>query len=154
MTQKGGLYNDGTIFSVNTDGGNFQLLYSFTGSDTDGAYPWRSLTVSGSKLYGTTSGTPYGGTSINDGTIFSINTDGTDFQNLHSFNGIDGASPRGDLTLVGSTLYGMTYFGGDSNDGVIFALTVPEPSTLVLFGIAAVGLLLYGWWRQRWLLLA
>jgi hypothetical protein len=40
--------------------------------------------------------------------------------------------------------------GGDSNnDGTIFSVTVPEPSTLALLGIGAVSLLAYAWRRPK-----
>ena len=39
----------------------------------------------------------------------------------------------GGLTLSGNTLYGTTEFGGAYGYGTVFALTVPEPSTITLF---------------------
>jgi hypothetical protein len=100
-------------------------------------------------LYGMT---PQGGGG--DGTIFSINTDGTGFHSVFSFNGTDGELPHGDLTLNGSTMYGMTKNGGSSGNsglgnGVVFALTIPEPSGLALLAAGAIGLLAYGWRRRR-----
>ena len=79
-----------------------------------------SLTLSGSTLYGMTS---YGGTHYH-GTIFKINTDGTGFQLLHSFEkwSKDGGDPRGSLTLSGSTLYGMNDYGGTDGNGTIFKI--------------------------------
>jgi len=67
--------------------------------------------------------TPGGGDS-DYGVIFSIGTDGSAFTLLHEFAGgpDDGLLPRGSLTLSGSTLYGMTWRGGDSNNGVIFSM--------------------------------
>ncbi|MGA2223924.1 MAG: choice-of-anchor tandem repeat GloVer-containing protein [Syntrophobacteraceae bacterium] len=41
---------------------------------------------------------------------------------LHSFRFSDGASPRGSLTLSGSTLYGMTLQGGAASSGTIFKI--------------------------------
>ena len=74
------------------DGQTYNVLLSFSG--TGGAYPGKmpagDLTLSGSTLYGMTSD---GGTS-NGGTIFSINTDGSGFQNLFSFSGTNGNFPR------------------------------------------------------------
>jgi uncharacterized repeat protein (TIGR03803 family) len=84
----------------------------------------------------------------NSGTIFEIGTDGSSFSVLHSFTGggSDGAYPNGSLTLDGQTLYGMTYGGGASNDGVLFslALPVPEPSNFALLVVAAISLAAWG----------
>ena len=105
-TAQGGSDGDGTLFSMNLDGSNYQVVHTFTGSATDGATPYAGLTLVGSTLYGTTSA---GGAS-NDGTVFSINTDGSDFQVLHSFgqDGNDGQNPYAGLTVDGSILYGTT----------------------------------------------
>lgn len=113
MTLIGGNSGAGTIFSMNTDGTGLGLLHSFAGGVGDGQYPTGSLTLSGSKLYGMT----YSGGSSSNGTLFSMNTNGTGFSLLHSFTGSvsDGAAPEGSLTLSGSKLYGMTYLGGGSN---------------------------------------
>jgi uncharacterized repeat protein (TIGR03803 family) len=127
----------GTVFRVQTDGTEFQTLHTFNG--LDGEHPYHNdLTICGSTLYGMTS---EGGT--NDcGTIFSMNTDGSGFQTLVSFDGTNGSFPCGGLTVKDSMLYGMTSVGGAYNDGVIFALAIPEPGSSVLLGIAAVSLLL------------
>ncbi len=120
-TQYGGASNAGTLFSVNTDGTGFSLLHSFAGYPSDGAWPYGSLTLSGSKLFGMTN---TGGGSNGGGVIFSMNTDGTGYSLLHTFAGgsADGASPYGSLTLSGSKLFGMTNGGGSAFGGVIFSL--------------------------------
>lgn len=125
---------------MHTDGTGFNLLHSFTGGASDGAFPLGSLTLSGSTLYGMTQ---HGG-NLAKGTLFKIDTDGTGFGLLESFAGFpaDGASPKySDLTLSddASTLYGMTEFGGSNNVGVVFSESigaVPEAGT-ALFGCAA-----------------
>jgi uncharacterized repeat protein (TIGR03803 family) len=54
-------------------------------------------------------------------TIFKIQTDGSGFNLLHVFAGVDdGREAHGSLILSGSTLYGMTEYGGDSDAGTIF----------------------------------
>ena len=60
----------------------------------------------------------------NKGVVFQMNTDGSGYTNLHFFAGgaNDGYYPEADLTLSGSTLYGMTTFGGVSNKGVVFQM--------------------------------
>src|SRR6202044_2773133 len=53
--QEGGVYGNGTIFAINTNGTGFTNLYSFTG-DNDGANPGEGLALSGNRLYGTADG--------------------------------------------------------------------------------------------------
>src|SRR5262245_45462604 len=50
-------------------------------TNSDGAYPFAGLALSGDTLYGTAF---YGGSS-SAGTIFAVSTDGTGFTTLHSF---------------------------------------------------------------------
>src|SRR5437667_4168229 len=102
----GGTYYRGTIFKINTNGTAFTNLYSFSPTNSGGAEPYAGLTLYGSTLYGTASA---GGGSGN-GTVFGINTDGTDFTVLHTFTATndDGACPFGGLVLSGNTLYGTT----------------------------------------------
>jgi len=121
MTTRGGDSGYGTVFSIGTDGNDFTLLHEFAGGNTDGRTPNADLTLDGSTLYGMT---VYGGDS-SAGTVFSIGTDGNDFTLLHEFAGgdSDGDGPLGSLTLDGSTLYGMTTWGGDSDTGVLFSIS-------------------------------
>jgi len=134
MTNSGGANDYGTIFMFNTETNIEKVLYSFGSGSVanDGASPAGSLTLSGSTLYGMTCyGGYYAGT-YGWGTIFQINTDGTGYQVLYSFDRHvvgtgDGAYPYGSLTLSGSTLYGMTSGGGaygphNGGDGTIFSL--------------------------------
>ncbi len=116
-TYYGGISCNGTVFAVKTDRSGFTNLHNFTGlngsTNPDGANPMAGLILLGNTLYGTAS---MGGNSGN-GTVFAINTDGTDFTNLHSFSaGIydgvsvdtnsDGARPVAGLISSGNTLYG------------------------------------------------
>ena len=133
-TACGSSTNEGTVFSINTDGAGFQVLHSFSGGPTDGASPEAALTLVGSTLFGTTAN---GGISNDDGTVFSIETDGADFQVLHSFSGepADGASPKASLTLVGSTLFGTTAYGGsytETNNGTVFSINTDGTDYKVL----------------------
>jgi uncharacterized repeat protein (TIGR03803 family) len=69
-------------------------------------------------LYGMT----LNGGTYDSGCIFSIDTNGSVYQNLFDFEGIFGIAPESSLTLSGNLLYGMTFEGGTNNDGVIFSL--------------------------------
>jgi uncharacterized repeat protein (TIGR03803 family) len=144
MTQSGGPANDGTIFRMDLDGGNYGLMHVFTGGPGDGANPQGGLVLDGSTLYGTTG---VGG-SANLGTVLGIGLDGTGYQTLYSFTGgtLDGANPGADLLVVGSALYGTTGGGGSANDGVVFSIAIPEPSTLLL--VTAGGAAAAHWIRR------
>ncbi len=127
----GGNSGNGTLFKVNIDGTGFTNLHSFTALDAgtattnrDGANPQAGLVLSGNTLYGTA----YNGGASGGGTVFAVNTDGTDFTNLYSFTAIkpstginiDGANPNG-LILSGKALYGTAY-GWRSNSGNVCAV--------------------------------
>lgn len=125
-TEGGGISGRGTVFAVNTDGTGFKNLHSFIGSDGNNVRG--SLVLSGNTLYGTTEtgGTNFG----SQGTIFTVNTDGTGFRSLYSFTATsgngetnsDGSEPNRDLVLSGGTLYGTTAYGGTNGYGTIFAV--------------------------------
>ncbi|NOS69594.1 MAG: hypothetical protein HOP33_06660 [Verrucomicrobia bacterium] len=123
MAPFGGSSDNGTVFKVNTDGSGFTNLHSFTAfpsfgpyTNSDGANPYAGLILSGNTLYGTA---PNGG-SLGYGTVFKVNTNGSGFTNLHSFNFSSGAFPFAGLILSGNTLYGTAVAGGSSNNGTVF----------------------------------
>src|SRR5262249_48762471 len=106
-----GTASSGTVFSMNLDGTNYQVLHEFLANyfgTYDGADPEADLTIAGSKLYGTTEA----GGSLGKGTVFSMNLDGSGYRVLHSFASSSLGStvtPR-KLTIVGSSLYGTTRY--------------------------------------------
>lgn len=136
---------NGEIFAMNTDGSAFQVLHQFAGKPDDGAKPYGSLTLVGSRLYGMTrvggrNGTEGG--SPGNGVIFAIDTDGNNYQILHHFAGYptDGKNPHGSLTLVGSKLYGMTVGGGASDGpGVIFSINLDGTNYQVILDFSTVA---------------
>lgn len=117
-TYAGGASNQGTVFSVNTDGTGFTNLHSFNGA-SEGNTPLAGLTSFGDTLYGTTYGNP-----SRNGTVFRIQADGTGFTNVTgSGAAFDGANaPRAALVLSGNTLYGATTSIGDAMQGAVFAV--------------------------------
>ncbi|MGA2028965.1 MAG: choice-of-anchor tandem repeat GloVer-containing protein, partial [Verrucomicrobiota bacterium] len=80
-TTTGGNNGAGVLFQVNTDGSGFMNFYSFTGG-YDGSLPVGLLLLSGITLYGATLNGGTNGT----GTLFAINTDGSEFMNLYAFS--------------------------------------------------------------------
>jgi uncharacterized repeat protein (TIGR03803 family) len=120
MTQMGG--DDpywGKLFKYDLRKGNYTILHSF-GWPPDGCHPYGGLVVAGDVIYGMT--TVCGTGTYSDGTIFRINTNGTDYAVLHSFSrgsADNGSQPYGDLVLVGDVLYGTTRMGGlNLSDGL------------------------------------
>ncbi|MDD5556702.1 MAG: hypothetical protein PHN82_05560 [bacterium] len=125
-TIAGGGDDMGTVFGINTDGGDFTVLHSFK-DDSRGALPMTGLMADRGRLFGTT----MGGGAGNYGTVFSLRTDGGAFTVLHEFKGIDdpsdpdGALPSGPLATDGSKVYGTTFEGGTSDSGTLYAFDLP-----------------------------
>jgi uncharacterized repeat protein (TIGR03803 family) len=147
-TVHGGISDFGTVFKINTDGSGFAALNQFKGLaynfDTkgDGANPGAGLVLDGTMLYGTTiGGGSYGqkgGGNTGYGTIFQINTDGTDYAVLKRFTNSDGAAPYAELVFSNNVLYGTTGYGGildapngDWGSGVVFSLSIAPPTISV-----------------------
>jgi uncharacterized repeat protein (TIGR03803 family) len=132
---QGGTNGRGTVFAVNTDGTGYGTLHSFNPS-ADGSASFGILLLSGTSLYGTTSGDGlYSG-----GSVFAINTDGRNFTVLHFFTnaeygGTDGVLPRGDLILSGNTLYGTCSDGGTYNGGTVFAINTDGTDYRIVFNL-------------------
>jgi uncharacterized repeat protein (TIGR03803 family) len=132
MTYSGGAYNYyGTIFSINTNGSGFTILHSFSPQTGSEAFGSLIFSADGTTLYGMT----YQGGSHGDGVIFSMTTSGsyTVLVNLDGQTAPLGQSPYGDLILNGSTLYGMTYYGGVAGFGTIFSFDINSSSFTTLY---------------------
>lgn len=130
-TSSGGESGYGTVFKMNAEGTGYIVLRTFRGSvEGDGEYPSSSLALSGNTLYGTTSS---GGTS-NYGTVFKLNTDGTDYTVLRNFPGSpdDGMNPNGGLTPSQGALYGTTSRGGELGYGTVFKMNADGTGYTVL----------------------
>ena len=129
-TYDGGNLNYGTLFKVNTDGTGYTVLMNF--ASTNGAHPIAILTVSGSTLYGTTAGVWNAGGGARFGTLFKMNTDGTDFKVLKNFTASSGGYPLGGLIFSGGELYGTTEYSGTSNCGTVFKVNTDLTGYTVL----------------------
>ncbi len=133
-TYSGGTSNLGTVFKLDTNGGNYSVLHSFTGPP-DGSSPFAGLMQGNDgALYGTTRS---GGTT-NIGSVFKLNTDGGGYTQLYSFtNAPDGSAPTGTLVQGPSNvIYGTTVAGGVGGRGTFFKIN-PDGSgyvQLYIFG--------------------
>ena len=140
-TLAGGTGGKGVIFSLGANGLGFSVLHNFsatdplTGTNADGAAPCAPLALSGGSLYGTASA---GGASAS-GTVFSLNTNGTQFRTIYAFTTMDpatgtnrdGAFPVAGLLMLGNSLYGTTFSGGPGGEGTVFSLSLPPPPAVI-----------------------
>jgi uncharacterized repeat protein (TIGR03803 family) len=151
-TEFGGIWDNGTVFCVNTDGTSFTNLYGFASAfnypftNSDGAYPIADLTCSDGTLYGTT----IDGGAWAWGTVFRLNLDGSGFSNLHSFSDFstglsadgtntDGTDTAGPLVSSGNMLYGTATFGGNWDNGTVFALNTDGTRFATLYSFTATS---------------
>jgi len=127
-TAGGGANGEGTVFEVAAGSNAITTLASFDG--TDGGYPYGGLIMDGSgNLYGTT----YHGGAYNGGTAFEVVAGSKTITTLASFDGTNGKSPWGGLTIDESgNLYGTTCYGGANDYGIVFQL-FPVESTQLAF---------------------
>ena len=114
-TYYGGLYSQGTVFKIDTNG-VLSTLYNFSETDAYGYNPRAGL-VFGADGY------MYGTTLDSMGNIFKISTSGV-ISNVVSFTGANGAYPYAGLTIGwDGNFYGTTFGGGSNSDGTVFKLT-------------------------------
>jgi len=142
-TDGGGTYNRGVVFELSPNPTGFwteTVLYSFSGVNGDGRYPYAGLVFDSlGNLYGTTAvGGAFNcvGSSQGCGTVFELSPgqNGTWTETvLHSFDGRDGALPYASLIIdAAGNLYGTTGHGGSGANcpaqltvgcGIVFELS-------------------------------
>ena len=126
----GGQFNGGTIYSIQVDGTDFNVLHAF--NSQEGTHPVSGLNYVKNKLVGATLVEG----SFSFGTIFSISLEGSDFQILHTFSQDEGCNPRSSPILLGNDLYGATSYCGNSTDsgpGTLYSLRLDGSSFDVLY---------------------
>jgi uncharacterized repeat protein (TIGR03803 family) len=125
---------NGSIFQIMPNGTGYVVDHFFTGKNLDGKDPrHNAMTLVGTTLYGTT----LDGGGNGNGTIFSINDDGSGYSmpSLFQFpvtsKRNNGTQPHSCFVAIGNVLYGMTSQGGKSGppgDGTVFSFD-PTSST-------------------------
>ena len=138
----GGSANLGVVYKL-TPSGAITVLHNFVGyASGDGSYPEGVLVqANDGYFYGVTR---EGGTS-NEGTVFKINSTGSSYTVLHSFDytsqTLDGAYPATGLGVgTDSNLYGTTTLGGNlHNGGAIFEITPAGQETILYRFCALTG---------------
>jgi len=112
-------------FDPNNVASSYSIDHVFAGHDfDDGDNPRHdAMTPFNGLLYGTTL---EGGTH-NNGIIFSIGQDGTNYQVLLSLHNSVGDESHSCFVVANDILYGMTASGGDNGEGVIFSFDPAAP---------------------------
>jgi uncharacterized repeat protein (TIGR03803 family) len=139
VTGAGGAYGAGTVFKLDATGKE-NLLYSFTGG-ADGGGPGSVLLLAKGNIYGTTGNggnSECGGSGC--GVVFGLSpqSDGSWTESvLYTFCSLpscaDGERPLAGPLVRDSVgnLYGTTYFGGASDDGIVFKLDTTGKETVL-----------------------
>lgn len=136
-TTFGGVNNVGTVYKVNLDGSGYARLYSFGTITSDARHPFGSL-VEGDD--GALYGTSYDGGTGNNGAVFRLSKDGTGAAVIKSFGRSDGRISYSPLVKGSDGLfYGVTYFGGSSDRGVLFKLGADGSAYQVLHHFTGSG---------------
>ena len=126
-TQNGGTNGEGTVYQITT-GLVLTTLHSFGSTFGDGTFPSAGLLLA-------TDGNYYGSTaeggSFGDGVLFNTSTSGT-YTDLFSFNNTANLMQMSPLSPpvqnTNGLLYGVTEFGGKSNDGTVYSLNMGLPA--------------------------
>lgn len=128
-TIEGGAYNRGLVFKLTPGASWTQTIIHDFGAPGDGQTPAGDLIFdSFGAIYGATT---YGGAG-GKGAVFRITpppggSGAWNSEVLFSFSGVDGAEPRGGLTLdTDGSLFGVTRIGGAYNQGTVYRLAPPS----------------------------
>jgi uncharacterized repeat protein (TIGR03803 family) len=130
----GGSSGYGTVFKLNMDGTGFTVLDNFDSSTTGGIPRAGVIQGTDGVLYGTT----YQGGTIGYGTVFKLNTDGTGFSTVKSYDysTTGGYLYSGLMQGTDGTLYGTASQGGSSSSGTVFKLNTDGTGFSVLKNLA------------------
>ena len=115
-------------------------MYAF-GDGADGGFPNAGLVADeAGNMYGTASTGGNTACSLGCGVVYEMIDDPSGWipKTLYAFDGAGGQFPNAALAIVGSTLYGTTWYGGSSGDGTAFSLALSgtKPLETVLHSFA------------------
>jgi uncharacterized repeat protein (TIGR03803 family) len=117
----------GIVYKLDSSG-HETVLYSFKGG-SDGANPYARVIRDGAgNIYGTTTN----GGAWSAGVVYMLDPSGNESV-LHSFKGgSDGANPYADVVRdAAGNLYGTTYNGGTSGEGVVYKVDTSGNETIL-----------------------
>lgn len=117
MTSNGGVYGFGNIFKLDTNGSNYANILDFDGP-VHGITPYGNLVLSGKTLYGVA----FNWGPNDSGLVFSVDTNGAGFKDMHNFTYPTGSGGYGTLLLLGKVLYGVASYGGAHDSGCLYSI--------------------------------
>jgi len=140
MSAKGGANDRGTLLRVDATTGATQVLYSFVKATGDDPHGRLVLGSDGHTLFGMTRA----GGKDDTGVVFSFDPRSSTYTVLKHFgkesDTTNGAIPdHGFLTLVGSTLWGLTTYGGPHDKGVLFSIGEDGSGFTIVHGFGGDG---------------
>jgi uncharacterized repeat protein (TIGR03803 family) len=133
----GGQSDVATVFRLNRDGSNFEIVHEGSLDGGNEFYAYGGLIeASDGRVYGNSIGDGDQG----GGAVFGMNKDGSNFKILHAFTttGTDGKYPEGGV-VEGSdgVLYGTTSSGGDFDWGALFKINKDGSGYTILHSFKA-----------------
>jgi len=147
-TEFGGTNGEGTVFSLNPNTGQENILYSFRNESrceprcVDGQKPWEGLIDVKGTLYGTT-GWGGDGQFGGDGTVFALDPNTNTERVVYSFcnqqNCTDGSIPDAAPLSIKGVLYGTTEEGGfgSTSIGTVYTLDPTTGTEKVLYSFCS-----------------
>ena len=134
VTSEGGTSLDGVLFKFDVSTNTLTTLFSFDDVNT-GRTPYTDVIQIGGYLYGTT----WLGGANGYGTIFKYHIATNVFTKLHDFDDVNGKYPSGELMQASNgKLYGVTYYGGSSYNGVIYEYDIQNDVFAKKFDLGTV----------------
>ncbi len=120
-TFQGGSNNNGSIYSYDIFSNTLNIIYSLSGTGTDGGGTNGLLQAGNGILYGMTLGAGQYG----KGVIFSFDLSNNQYTVLKNFDGANGDTPFGSLMQASDgKLYGVTRSGGTFGKGNVFSYDI------------------------------
>ena len=129
VTFNGGTNSKGIVYKIKPDGTDFTKLLDLMGNNGVNNVEPSALLLHNGFLYGC----GFLGGANENGFIYRISTQGTDYMVLHDFDISSGIKPHCKLTFVNEYLYGTTTAGGLTGGGVLFKIKPDGSDYTVLY---------------------
>lgn len=134
VTNEGGLYNYGTLYSYEISSSTITVLHNFSLNDQQPK--WTPIQASNGLLYGVTRLNM----NLTGGTLYSYDIATNIYTKLYDFNILSGHIPSSRLLEVNGSLYGTTNLGGTGGVGTIYRYEISSNTLTNIYSFIAFGL--------------